>query len=173
MKAAGDDALNERYMRSALREAAKCGAHGDVPVGAVVVYEGRIIARGRNFREKKNSPLWHAEMVAIERASKRLGRWNMTGATLFVTKEPCVMCAGMIVQARVSKVVFGAPDPKGGGCGGAMTIASNPALNHRAQIVRGVLSAECGGILKAFFRSIRTSRRPSRGGAEIDNEPTF
>lgn len=147
------------YMRAALREAGKCLAHGDVPVGAVVVFDGKIIARGHNVREKKNSPLWHAEMVAVERASKKLGRWNLAGATLVVTKEPCAMCAGLVVQSRITKVVFGVGDVKGGCCGGALMVAASPSLNHRANIVGGVLERECLEMLKGFFGSLRRAKK--------------
>ena len=147
--------LYESYMREAIREAVLCAQSEDVPVGAVVVYENKIIGRGRNGREKLQSPLWHAEMAACEEAAKYLGRWNLTGASLIVTKEPCVMCAGLIVQSRISECVFAVTDTKGGGCGGNMQIAHNPALNHRARLIYGALESECLELIRNFFREKR------------------
>jgi len=145
----------EAYMREALDLAALCAASEDVPVGAVVVSEGVVAGRGYNIREKTNSPLWHAEMAAVEEASKNLGRWNLTGATLVVTKEPCAMCAGLIVQSRISTVVFAVSDAKGGGCGGALQIAASEKLNHRAVLISGILEAECLSLLQTFFKKRR------------------
>lgn len=145
----------EGYMREAIEVAAFCACSEDVPVGAVVVSEGVVIGRGYNVREKTNSPLWHAEMAAVEEAAKSLGRWNLTGTTLVVTKEPCVMCAGLIVQSRISTVVFGVSDSKGGGCGGALQIAACEKLNHRAVLISGILEDECLGLLQTFFKKRR------------------
>lgn len=145
----------EFYMREALKEALLCLQTGDVPIGAVAVYDDKIIGRGRNCREKKRSPLWHAEMEACEAAAAFLGCWNLAGVCLYVTKEPCVMCAGLIVQARITECVFAVRDTKGGGCGGNMQIASNPALNHRARLICGVLEAECLEPIRSFFQNKR------------------
>ncbi|HNY10307.1 MAG TPA: nucleoside deaminase [Candidatus Wallbacteria bacterium] len=145
----------EKYMREALELAKLCAFSEDVPVGAVVVFEGKVIGRGYNVREKTRSPLWHAEMAAVEEAAKALGCWNLTGTTLLVTKEPCAMCAGLIVQSRISEVVFGVSDAKGGGCGGALQIAASEKLNHRAVLISGILEDECLSILQTFFKKRR------------------
>lgn len=147
--------LYSGWMDEALKEARLCEESGDVPVGAVVIFENRIIGRGRNAREKLRSPLWHAEMAACEEAARTLGAWNLSGSSLIVTKEPCVMCAGLIVQARISECVFAVGDAKGGGCGGLMQIARNPGLNHRARLVRGIMEAECLELIRDFFRRKR------------------
>ncbi|HOT74837.1 MAG TPA: nucleoside deaminase [Candidatus Wallbacteria bacterium] len=153
--AAEEKAAYESYMRAALEEARMCIESDDVPVGAVAVFENEIIGRGRNAREKRRSPLWHAEMQACEEAASRLGRWNLSGVLLVATKEPCVMCAGLLVQSRISTCVFAVPDKKGGGCGGNMQIACNPELNHRARLVSGVLESECLELLRGFFQKKR------------------
>jgi tRNA(adenine34) deaminase len=150
-----DAARHIFFMREALNEAVLCAETGDVPIGAVAVYEERIIGRGRNAREKKQSPLWHAEMEACEAAAAALGRWNLTGVSLYVTKEPCVMCAGLIVQSRISECIFALGDKKGGGCGGNMQIAANPALNHRARLICGALENECLELIQNFFQKKR------------------
>ncbi len=147
--------IYESYMREALAEAAACIETGDVPVGAIAVFDGVIIGRGRNAREKKRSPLWHAEMEACEEAAMHLGRWNLTGVGLYVTKEPCVMCAGLIVQARITECIFAVCDKKGGGCGGNMQIAANRALNHRSKLVSGILKDEAVSMLRDFFADKR------------------
>ncbi len=143
------------FMRQALNEALLCAETGDVPIGAVAVYKERIIGRGRNRREKKQSPLWHAEMEACEAAAASLGRWNLTDVSLYVTKEPCVMCAGLIVQSRISECIFALADKKGGGCGGNMQIAANPTLNHRARLIRGALENDCLKLIQNFFQKKR------------------
>ncbi len=145
----------EGYMRECLEFAGSCAIAEDVPVGAVVVLESKVIGRGYNIREKTNSPLWHAEMAAVEEAAKNLGRWNLTGTTLVVTKEPCAMCAGLIVQSRISIVVFAVSDAKGGGCGGALQIAASEKLNHRAVLISGILEDECLCLLQTFFKKRR------------------
>ncbi|MEZ7893021.1 MAG: nucleoside deaminase [Candidatus Wallbacteria bacterium] len=150
-----DTARYEEYMHLAIGEALKCEESDDVPVGALIVFNNEIIGRGYNTREKFNSAIWHAEMAAVREANERLGVWNLTGSTLIVTKEPCVMCAGLIVQSRISKVVFGAYDKKGGGCGGSLQIAANEKLNHRAEIIGGILENECVSLLKKFFKKKR------------------
>lgn len=145
------------FMRNALELAARAGQAGEVPVGAVVVHESRVIAEAYNEREGKPSALAHAELLALERATAKLGRWRLSGCTLYVTLEPCVMCAGAIVQSRVDRVVYGATDPKGGAVDSLYQILADPRLNHRPQVEGGVLAQECGTILSEFFRNRRAS----------------
>lgn len=144
------------YMRQALQLAREAEALGEVPVGALVVYENTVISEGYNEREGRPSALAHAEIVALEKASQWLKRWRLTGCTLYVTLEPCVMCAGALVQARVDRVVFGAVDPKGGGVQSLYKILADERLNHRPEVVGGVLADECGQILSAFFKKKRS-----------------
>src|SRR5262245_41418476 len=138
-------------MRRALDLALLAGAQGDVPVGALVVCDNQVIAEAYNEREGRPSALAHAELLALERATSKLGRWRLTGCTLYVTLEPCVMCAGALVQSRVDRVVFGALDPKAGAVESLYKILSDARLNHRPEVVGGVLDAECGRILSDFF----------------------
>ena len=149
-------------MREALGLAALAAAEGEVPVGAVAVYEGRVVGRGRNRREEDRDPCAHAEMLALREASRTLSRWRLSGVTLVVTLEPCAMCAGALVLARVDRLVFGASDPKAGAVGSLMDLSSDPRLNHRFPVERGLRADECGEQLQAFFRS----RRPTSGAAE-------
>lgn len=146
------------FMRRALALAAKAGAQGEVPVGALVVCENHVIAEAYNERETRTQALAHAEILAVERACSALNRWRLSGCTLYVTLEPCVMCAGALVQARVDRVVYGAVDPKGGGTVSLYQILSDPRLNHRPKVVGGVLADECGLLLSEFFKSRRESR---------------
>jgi len=149
-------------MREALGLAAEAAAHGEVPVGAVAVHEGRVVGRGRNRREEDRDPCAHAEMLALREASQTLSRWRLSGVTLVVTLEPCAMCAGALVLARVERLVFGASDPKAGAVGSLMDLSSDPRLNHRFPVERGLRAEECGEQLRAFFRS----RRATPGAAE-------
>lgn len=142
-------------MREALKEARKALEEGEVPVGAVVVHDGRIIARAHNQRETLRDPTAHAEMLAITQAAQAREAWRLNGCSVYVTLEPCPMCAGALVNARVDEVVFGPPDPKAGACGSVMNVAQAPKLNHQVEVVSGVLEAECGGLLTEFFRSRR------------------
>ena len=146
---------HSKFMEEAIFEAGLCVQSDDVPIGAVVVFENRIVGRGHNEREKRNSPIWHAEAIAVEEAAGNLGVWNLSGAVLYVTKEPCVMCAGLIVQSRITECVFGASDAKGGGCGGAMQIANNEILNHRARLIYGLKEEQCQKLLRDFFQKKR------------------
>ncbi len=143
-----------KYMRRALTLAKKAALADEVPVGALIVQEGKIISRAYNKRETLKSPTAHAEFIAIEKASKKLGGWRLPGCTLYVTLEPCPMCAGAIVNSRIPRVVFGAPDPKAGAFGSVYDLAEGK-LNHTPQIVSGVLQEECGGILSEYFKSKR------------------
>jgi tRNA(adenine34) deaminase len=150
-----DRRSDEKYMRIALREASAALDHGDVPVGAVVVRDGAIIARAHNQREQLKDPTAHAEMVALTQAAAALDAWRLTGCTLYVTVEPCVMCAGAMVLARVSRLVYGADDPKAGACTSLYRIPSDARLNHSIETVSGVLAEECAGLLQEFFRARR------------------
>ncbi len=142
-------------MRLALDEARAAFDEQEVPVGAVVVCRSRVIAAAHNQRETLRDPTAHAEMIAITQAAETLGSWRLDDCTLYVTLEPCPMCAGAIVQARVPRVVFGAADPKAGGCVSLYSITSDCRLNHRSELVRGVLEPECADILKEFFAAKR------------------
>ncbi len=142
-------------MRLALREAELAAELGDVPIGAVVVHAGEVIAAGRNERELRQDPTAHAEVIALREAARALGSWRVLEATLYVTLEPCAMCAGAIVLARVPRVVYGASDPKAGAAGSVLDVLSEPRLNHRPEVEGGVLGEECGELLSAFFASRR------------------
>ncbi len=142
-------------MREALALARDAAARGEVPVGAVVVCDGRVVGRGANARESARDPTAHAELLALQDAARALGRWRLTGATLVVTLEPCAMCAGAMVLARIDRLVFGANDPKAGAVGSLMDLSSDLRLNHRFPVERGVLADEAGELLRAFFRSRR------------------
>ncbi len=142
---------DEYFMRLALREAVAAGEHGDVPVGAVVVRDGEVIGAGRNERELRGDPTAHAELLALRAAALTLGGWRLMGAVLYVTLEPCPMCAGAIQQARISRTVYGAPDQKVGAAGSVLDILGDPRLVHRVEVQGGVLATESLGVLRAFF----------------------
>ena len=144
------------HMRAALAEAKAGAKSGEVPVGAVVVAGGEIIARGHNRSETDNDPSAHAEIVALREAARKTGNYRLADATLYVTLEPCAMCMGALVQARIERLVFGAYDPKAGAAGSAIDLSDSPSFNHRFEINGGVLAEECGAPLKAFFESRRT-----------------
>jgi tRNA(adenine34) deaminase len=148
----------EYFMRLALREAERACELGDVPIGAVVVHGGEVIAAGRNERELRGDPTAHAEILALREAAQALGSWRVLEATLYVTLEPCAMCAGAIVLARVPRVVFGASDPKAGAAGSVLDVLGEPRLNHRPEVAGGVLGEECGAVLSAFFAARRGAR---------------
>ena len=150
---------DERFMREALVEAHAAAAEGEVPIGAVVVYEGEIIARAHNRRELDEDPSAHAEFSAMVAAARALGRWRLTGCTVYVTLEPCVMCAGLMVNARVTRCVYGAADPKAGALGSLYQLNADRRLNHAFAVTAGVLSNECAGVLKAFFAELRGEGR--------------
>jgi tRNA(adenine34) deaminase len=142
-------------MLEALSEAKRAGASGEVPVGAVVVFEGRIVGRACNRREVDQDPLAHAEVLAIREAAATIGSWRLTGATLYVTLEPCAMCGGALVLSRVDRLVFGASDPKAGFCGSLGNLVEDPRLNHRLEVVGGVLGDESAALLRGFFAALR------------------
>ncbi|MBS0049073.1 tRNA adenosine(34) deaminase TadA [Bacillus velezensis] len=153
---------DEYYMREAIKEAKKAEAKGEVPIGAVLVLHDEIVARAHNLRETEQRSLAHAEMLAIDEACRKLGTWRLEKAVLYVTLEPCPMCAGAVVLSRVDKVVFGAFDPKGGCTGTLMNLLQEERFNHQAEVVSGVLGEECGEMLSAFFRKLRRQKKDMR-----------
>ena len=146
---------DEYFMRLALREASRASEHDDVPIGAIVVREGEVIGLGHNERELRNDPTAHAELIALREAAGRLGSWRVLESVLYVTLEPCAMCAGAIVLARIPRVVFGARDPKAGATGSVLDVLGVPQLNHRPLVEDGLLAEECADLLRAFFASRR------------------
>jgi tRNA(adenine34) deaminase len=146
---------DEHFMRLALREAQRALEHDDVPVGAVVAHEGEVIGAGHNERELREEPTAHAEMIAIREGARHLGSWRLLDTVLYVTLEPCAMCAGAIVLGRIPRVVYGAVDPKAGAAGSVLDILAEPRLNHRPDVAGGLLEAESAELLRAFFRSRR------------------
>ena len=146
---------HERWMRAALEVAQGCATSGDVPVGAAIVKGDDVLATGGNRREADRDPTAHAEIVAIRAAARAVGSWRLDGCTLYVTLEPCAMCAGAMVLARLDRVVFGAADPKAGFAGSLGNLLQDPRLNHRPELTGGVLADECGDLLRAFFRERR------------------
>src|SRR5258708_25287199 len=147
--------MDATWMAEALAEARQAAAEGEVPIGAVVVFEDRIVGRGRNARERLHDPTAHAELLALQEAARALGRWRLTGATIYATLEPCPMCAGALVNARVDRLVYSVPDPKAGAAGTLFDIVRDARLNHRVEVESGVLAPECGELLKEVFRSRR------------------
>lgn len=145
-------------MKEALKEAENAAAMGEVPVGAVIVKDGEIIARGHNRTETDRDPTAHAEMIAIRAAAKALGGWRLPGCTMYVTMEPCSMCAGAIVWSRIENLVIGTMDPKGGACGSVFNIVQEPGLNHRVETETGCMREECSALMKEFFRELRTKK---------------
>ena len=150
--------VDEEFMRSALLEAQSAALIGEVPVGAVLVFEGKIIARSGNLKEASQDAFGHAELRVLQKGAELLGRWRLSGCTLYVTLEPCVMCAGAIVHSRVDRVVYGATDPKAGAVESLYQILSDTRLNHRPHLRGGVLRAECGKVLSDFFSARRRER---------------
>ena len=142
-------------MREALKQAKKAAALGEVPIGCVIVYQGRIIGRGYNRRNTDKSTFSHAEIAAMKKAGKVIGDWRLEGCTLYVTLEPCQMCSGAIVQARIPEVVIGCMNPKAGCAGSILNLLEMPEFNHRVKVTRGVLEQECSEMLKTFFRELR------------------
>ena len=142
-------------MKEALVEAKKAAAAGEVPVGAVIVKDGEIIGRGHNETETAKDPTAHAEMIAIRQAAKNLGGWRLTGCTMYVTTEPCSMCAGAIVWSRISRLFIGTMDPKSGACGSVFNIPQESRLNHFVEIETGLMQEECSSLMKSFFKELR------------------
>ena len=152
----------EKYMRAALREAKKAYALGEVPIGCVLVADGKIIARGYNRRKTDKNTLSHAETNAIRKASKKTGDWRLEDCTLYVTLEPCQMCAGAIVQARIPEVVMGCMNPKAGCAGSILNVLEMPEFNHQVSVTRGVLEQECSDMLKIFFSELRVRNKAEK-----------
>ena len=151
--------MDEKYMKEAIRQAKKAYALMEVPIGCVIVYEGKIIARGYNRRNTDKNTLSHAEMNAIRKASRKLGDWRLEGCTMYITLEPCQMCAGAIVQARVSRVVIGSMNPKAGCAGSVRNLLEMEQFNHQVEVTRGVLEQECSEMLSGFFRELRELKK--------------
>jgi tRNA(adenine34) deaminase len=146
---------DEHFMRLALREAERASAHEDVPIGAVLVSDGEVAAATHNERELRQDPTAHAEILALREAARQASSWRLLDAVIYVTLEPCAMCAGAIVLARVARVVYGASDPKAGACGSVLDVLSEPRLNHRPDVSAGLLAEDCGALLSGFFASRR------------------
>jgi tRNA(adenine34) deaminase len=150
-------AMHDEAMGLAIEQARRAEAHGDVPIGAAVLRDGEPLATAGNERELRRDPTAHAEILAIRAAAEALGGWRLPGTVLYVTLEPCAMCAGAIVLARVPRVVIGAPDPKAGAAGSVLDVLSEPALNHRPELVTGVREEECAALLRNFFAARRST----------------
>lgn len=148
---------HEIYMEKALQEAMLAFQIDEVPIGCVIVTEDRIIGAGFNMRSTKKNTLYHAELIAIHKACQSIGDWRLEGCTLYATVEPCPMCAGAIVQARVKEVVFGARNPKAGSCGSVVNLLNQPGYNHQVSVIEGVLEDKCAGLMKVFFKKFRTT----------------
>jgi len=150
--------VDAAYMRECIALARIAFDLGEVPIGSIVVHEGEIVGRGHNLRERDNDPTAHAEVLAIREAAARLGSWRLTACTLYATIEPCPMCAGALVMARIERLVYGAPDPKAGAVDSLYDIARDARLNHRVDVTAGVLQSECAALMQAFFRRLRAKR---------------
>jgi tRNA(adenine34) deaminase len=159
-----DDVTDERWMRAAIEQAERALDHDDVPIGAVVVRDGEVIGAGHNERERRQDPTAHAEAIALRAAAAALGSWRVLDATLYVTLEPCAMCAGAIVLARVPRVVYGCTDPKAGAAGSVLDVLAEPRLNHRPRVDGGVLAPACAALLTEFFGA-------RRGSASLGESP--
>lgn len=153
---------DERYMKEALRQAKKAGALDEVPIGCVVVQNDHIIARGYNRRNTDKNTLSHAELIAIRKASRKTGDWRLEDCTMYITLEPCQMCAGAIVQARMGRVVIGAMNPKAGCAGSVLNLLEMDAFNHQVEVERGVLEEECSSMLSEFFRALRQKKKKTQ-----------
>lgn len=162
---------DEKYMREAIKQAKKAYALGEVPIGCVIVHDGKIIGRGYNRRNTDKNTLSHAEITAIRKASKVIGDWRLEECTLYVTLEPCQMCAGAIVQARIPRVVMACMNPKAGCAGSILNILDMPQFNHQVEVVRGVLEEECSQMLKTFFKELRVRNKAEKESkkASVDN----
>lgn len=151
--------IQESYMKAAIRQALKAESIGEVPIGCVIEYEGKIIARGYNRRMKDKTVLAHAEIAAIRKACKKIGDWRLEGCTMYVTLEPCPMCAGAIVQARIPRVVIGCMNPKAGCAGSVLDMLHQPGFNHQVEVENGILESECSLMLTDFFRKLREKKK--------------
>ena len=151
-----------KYMRAALKEAAKAALIGEVPIGCVIVCDGKIVGRGYNRRNTKHTTLAHAELIAIDKASRKLGDWRLEGCTLYVTLEPCQMCSGAIVQSRIDRVVVGTMNPKAGCAGSILNILQDDRFNHQVELTTGILKEECTAVLQDFFVHLRARNKAAR-----------
>lgn len=158
---------DELWMKEAIAEARKAESLGEVPIGAVVVKEGVIIGRGHNLRETQHNPVSHAEIIAIQQASQALNAWRLLDCTLYVTLEPCPMCAGAIVQSRIKRVVFGTYDPKAGCAGTLMNLLQEPRFNHEAELTGPILQDECANMLTQFFKTLRLRRKQEQSDGSL------
>ena len=156
--------IEEKYMKEAIRQAQKAAALGDVPIGCVIEYEGKIIGRGYNRRNADKTVLAHAEILAMRKACKKMGDWRLEGCTMYVTLEPCPMCPGAIVQARIPRVVIGSMNPKAGCAGSVLDMLHEPGFNHQVETEVGVLGEECSQMLTAFFKELRQKKKGNGGG---------
>ena len=147
-----------KYMKEAIKEAKKAQLIDEVPIGCVIVKDDKIIARGHNQRETKQSPIGHAEIIAINKASKKLKSWRLEGCDIYVTLEPCIMCSGAIIQSRINKVYYGASDPKGGALGSSINVLEANNINHHPKVVSGILQEECSSIITNYFKAKRQSK---------------
>ena len=147
-----------KYMKEALKEAKKAELIDEVPIGCVIVKDDKIIARGHNQRETNQSPIGHAEIIAINKASKKLKSWRLEGCDIYVTLEPCIMCSGAIIQSRINKVYYGASDPKGGALGSSINVLEANNINHHPEVISGVLKEECSSIITNYFKAKRQSK---------------
>lgn len=162
----------EKYMKAAICQAKKAYALGEVPIGCVIVYEGKIIGRGYNRRNTDKNTLAHAEITAINKASKKIGDWRLEGCTLYVTLEPCQMCSGAIVQARIDEVVMACMNPKAGCAGSILNVLEMPEFNHQVKVTRGVLEEECSQMLKDFFKELRVRVKKEKEERRAQKEST-
>jgi tRNA(adenine34) deaminase len=156
------------FMQQALDEAARAGELGEVPIGAVIVKDGEVIGRGHNLRETSNDPTTHAEMIAIREAAARIGHWRLLDTTLYVTLEPCVMCMGAIILARIPRLVYGCRDPRAGAVGSIYDFSRDDRFNHRVEVTEGVLADECSTLLSGFFQELREKKKGARSGRSSD-----
>jgi tRNA(adenine34) deaminase len=151
--------LAGKFMQEALKEALKAAVKGEVPVGAVVVKDGKVVGRGHNLTEAKQSALTHAEILALSKAAKKLKSWRLIGCDLYVTLEPCTMCSGAIVLSRINRLFYGTDDPKAGAVISTAKVMNNPKLNHRVRVTGGILKEECSSLLSGFFKELRKSKK--------------
>ena len=161
---------DEKFMREALRQAKKAYALREVPIGCVIVYEGKIIARGDNRRNTDQNTTSHAEINAIRRASKKLGDWRLEGCTIYITLEPCQMCAGAIVQSRITRAVIGSMNPKAGCAGSVLNLLEMPEFNHQVKVDRGILDEQCSTMLSGFFRELRQQKKLQKANNPLTEE---
>ncbi len=162
--------IHEKYMKEALKQAKKAYLLGEVPIGCVIVHEGKIIGRGYNRRNTDKNTLSHAEITAIHKASKKIGDWRLENCTLYVTLEPCQMCSGAIVQARIPEVVMGCMNPKAGCAGSILNLLEMPQFNHQVKVTRGVLEKECSNMITTFFKELRQKNKDRKTSGNISGK---